>query len=135
MTAWYCVYSPIFSTRIVWSIREAAYISRGLDYHLHGGISGLRSHSALDGFPIDDFDPCVCVGERQLGVGQGKGQESRSDYRLSASINHALHIARRTPLHITLSLAHGVYGCFFGCFTVYWEGAAYFGEGMLAWAL
>lgn len=67
-----------FLARIVWSIQEAAYGRKGMGYHLHSAygregmsyhlhsrIYGLRSHSALDRFPVDDFDPCVWCGERQ----------------------------------------------------------------------
>lgn len=74
-----------FSARIVWSIQEAVYGRKGMGYHLHSAyrregmsyplhsrICGLRSHSALDIFPVDDFDPVFGV---ENGSRNGTGRD------------------------------------------------------------
>lgn len=42
-----------------------------MDYHLHSGIYGLRSHSALGGFPIDDSIPVFVLGNDSWGWNRG----------------------------------------------------------------
>lgn len=109
------------SARIVWSIREAAYRRKGMGYHLHSMIYGFQS---------------LCLGwVTAVAMEQeGSGQESTSDYRLSASIDHALHnsaayifanyLLLLSVLLVVVLLFYGMLGA--ACF---WERGAYLGIG------